>query len=108
MDFIAGASVLLDNVKLPEFFDSDSNQPVGVPPKQSRFAKFTSFLIGVIIGGYSAYLSWTCNTALNASLPVKILWAIVAWFFGLLYLLCYAFVWSTSCYVAKQMNPPKK
>ena len=56
-------------------------------------------IIGLLIGGYAAYLSYECNTRNNMSEPIKILYAALAFFFGLLYLLYYLLFRSDYCSV---------
>jgi len=47
------------------------------------------FMISFIIGVYAAYLSYTCNTKENMDCGMKVIYAILAYIFGLLYLLYY-------------------
>jgi hypothetical protein len=52
-------------------------------------------IIGLIIsltfGFMAAILSWNCNSKLHTGTGLKILYAFIAWFFGLFYLIFYFF-----------------
>jgi hypothetical protein len=56
-------------------------------------------IIALLIGGYAAYLSYTCNTRHNVDEPLKILYAVLAFFFGLFYLIYYVLFRSDYCHV---------
>jgi hypothetical protein len=64
-----------------------------------RMDQFSSFgsIISIIIGFYAAYLSYTCNSKRNMSESVKVLWAIIAYLFGLIYLVYYVLFRSDYC-----------
>jgi hypothetical protein len=47
------------------------------------------FMISLLIGSYAAYLSYTCNTKENVDCVMKVIYAILAYIFGLFYLLYY-------------------
>ena len=59
----------------------------------SLFSNIVSFAIG----GSAAYLSYTCNTRDNMGEPLKIVYAALAFFFGLLYLFYYLLFRSDHC-----------
>lgn len=48
-----------------------------------------SILLGTLVGIYAVYLSWSCNTKQGVDTLAKIIYAIFAWFFGMLYLVLY-------------------
>jgi len=53
-------------------------------------------VVGICIGVYAAYLSWTCNTAQGIEVPLKVIYAMFAYFFGLIYLVLFMiFRWGT-------------
>jgi hypothetical protein len=56
-------------------------------------------IIALLIGGYAAYLSYTCNTRNNVDEPLKVVYAVLAFFFGLLYLIYYLLFRSDYCSV---------
>ena len=47
------------------------------------------FMVSFLIGIYAAYLSYTCNTKENVECATKVIYAILAYIFGLFYLLYY-------------------
>lgn len=70
---------------------------VEVPPKQGiTFGGVLSFILGVVIGLYAAFLSWQCNTKLSYNMFLKVIFAIFAYLFGLVYLVLYVVMrWDT-------------
>ena len=52
----------------------------------------TGFVLGVIIMGIAAYLSWQCNTQAGTNTLLKIVYAVVAALFGFSYLWYYV-IW---------------
>ena len=46
-------------------------------------------LISILIGAYASYLSYECNTKKNISETHKIFYAVLAYIFGLFYLIYY-------------------
>jgi hypothetical protein len=54
-------------------------------------------IISIIIGIYAAYLSYTCNSKRNMSEALKVFWAIIAYFFGLIYLIYFTLFRSDYC-----------
>lgn len=59
-------------------------------------------VISLLIGGYAAYLSYTCNTKYNIDEPIKIIYSIFAFSFGLLYLIYFVLFRSDYCGVEDQ------
>jgi len=57
----------------------------------------TGLIISIFMGSFAAYLSYDCNSKKNMSEIQKILWAILAYIFGLLYLIYYALFRFDSC-----------
>ena len=64
-----------------------------------NFDQFSSFgsIISILIGAYAAYLSYTCNSKRDMSLPTKVIWAIISYFFGLVYIVYYTFFRADYC-----------
>jgi hypothetical protein len=54
-------------------------------------------LIFLAIGVYAVYLSWTCNTAKGVSVFMKIIFALFAWSFSIIYLCLYFLFIKNSC-----------
>ena len=54
-------------------------------------------ILSIIIGGYAAYLSYECNSKLNMSQGIKILYAVLAYMFGLVYLVYYFLIRYDTC-----------
>jgi len=61
-----------------------------------QFSSFGS-IISIIIGLYAAFLSYSCNSKHNMSESSKIIWAILAYFFGLIYIIYYSLFRSDYC-----------
>lgn len=47
------------------------------------------FIMGVAIGLYAAYLSFQCNSKLKYNMILRVLFAVFAYVFGLVYLILY-------------------
>lgn len=47
------------------------------------------FMVSILIGLYAAYLSYTCSTKQNVDCAIKVIYALLAYIFGLFYLLYY-------------------
>jgi len=56
-------------------------------------------ILSILIGAYAAYLSYECNSRLNISEGFKIFYAILAYFFGLVYLVYYFLIRYDTCKV---------
>lgn len=74
--------------------------PMGGPqqqPKQGiKVSDVLSLILGVVIGLYAAYLSWQCNAKLSYNTFLKVIFAIFAYMFGLIYLILYVVMrWDT-------------
>ena len=79
--------------------------------KNQKIEKFDSSnvmqfgnIIGLLIGGYAAYLSYECNTRHNIDEPIKIFYSVFAFFFGFLYLIYYLLFRSDYCRIEKIEN----
>lgn len=48
-----------------------------------------SIVLGTLVGIYAVYLSWSCNTKQGVNALAKVIYAIFAWIFGMLYLILY-------------------
>ena len=70
---------------------------VEVPPKTGiTFGDVLTFILGVVIGLYAAFLSWQCNTKLSYNMFLKVIFSIFAYLFGLIYLILYVIMrWDT-------------
>ena len=55
-------------------------------------------ILSIIIGGYASFLSYECNSKKNIPEVQKILFAILAYIFGLLYLIYYFLFRYDSCH----------
>ncbi len=64
----------------------------------NKTAEYVSFAIGIALGLFAAYLSWTCyENVTYSSVPARILFAIFAFLFGVLYLIIYALFKTSNC-----------
>lgn len=61
-----------------------------------------SFVVSLAISVFAAYLSWTCNTAMDRNIVVKIIYMTLAFMFGVVYLIFYALFSATACSAVKQ------
>lgn len=104
MDIFAITKTLSDTARkiIPgstsTFVASEYGPVLVVPqPKQGiNVADVLSFLLGVVIGLYAAYLSWQCNSKLSYSVVLKVIFALFAYIFGLVYLILYVVMrWDT-------------
>lgn len=68
-----------------------------VVEKKSKFSLMTmiQFVLSIAISMYAAYLSWSCSAGEHTF--IRILSALFAWFFGVLYILYYMLFKSSSC-----------
>jgi hypothetical protein len=73
------------------------------PPSQEKFTVSTQkslmntiqFILSLTISCYAAYLSWNCSAG---DLPVfRIMWSIIAFMFGVLYILFFVLFKAKSC-----------
>lgn len=60
-----------------------------------------AFAISILIGGVAFYLSWTCNSALEYNIALKIVFGVFAYIFGLMYILLYIVMRYDTCKVVK-------
>jgi hypothetical protein len=73
---------------------------VVVVEKKSGFSfmKLIQLILSIGISLYAAYLSWSCSA--GEHMFIRILSAIFAWLFGVLYILYFALFRSASCKIA--------
>lgn len=64
--------------------------------KSLTLTNILTFVLGVVIGLYAAYLSWQCNSKLSYSTFLKVIFSVFAYLFGLVYLILYLVMrWDT-------------
>ena len=69
---------------------------VVVEKKSDRsFGSMLQLILSLAISAYAVYLSWHCSK--GESMPIRIISALFAWFFGVLYILYFALFRSSSC-----------
>ena len=62
---------------------------------QKSLMSIIQFILSLTISSYAAYLSWPCSVG---DLPIfRIMWAIIAFMFGVLYILFFVLFKSKSC-----------
>lgn len=71
-----------------------------VPPMIETYDSPFWRLLGLLIGLYAAHLSWTCNSALGRCVLLKVIMAMIAFLFSLIYLFLYWIFSSTACKAA--------
>ena len=95
----------MDAALVIKYLSKQENKPLIKEDKIEKFNMNTDggsmlgMIISIAIGGYAAYLSYECNTRHNMSEPMKIIYAILAYIFGLLYLIYYVLFRSDYCSV---------
>lgn len=57
----------------------------------SNGADIMGLILSLTFGFIAAFLSWNCNTRLHTTSGLKILYAFIAWLFGLFYIIFYFF-----------------
>lgn len=63
-----------------------------------------SFVIGVLIGIVAIYLSWSCNTAIEYHIVMKVIFAVFAYLFGFVYILLYMILRYDTCAYIQKVN----
>ena len=62
---------------------------------QKSLMSMIQFVLSLTISCYAAYLSWNCSTG---DLPIfRIMWSIIAFMFGVLYILFFVLFKAKSC-----------
>ena len=93
----------MDAALIINYIKKLNNKPTIKDGKIEEFINIDQFssvgsIISILIGAYAAYLSYTCNSKrFDMSEPTKIIWAVIAYFFGLVYLIYYTLFRSDYC-----------
>jgi len=90
MDLLAGNYLYKMYINKENFSTTKSSSSVSI-----------GNIIALLIGIYSAYLSWSCNSAEGTNIIFRIIWAFFAFIFGIFYLIFYYLVRSGACNTAK-------
>lgn len=107
MDFFGSTRVLEYLAKSRTEKYANSPAPSSIVPTNTKFSIFSlggvvSFVVGIVIGVVAVYLSWTCNTALQYGTALKVIFAILAYLFGFLYIILYMIMrYDTCTYIKK-------
>lgn len=95
-----GSEMYVGGMPTPTMMEyNEIYKPVIVKTNTVKLSDILSFILGVVIGIYAAYLSWQCNTAMNYSTFLKVIFAIFAYIFGLVYLILYLVMRYDTCKV---------
>lgn len=80
--------------------------PVANKPQFTVFSigGLVSLAVGIVIGIVAAYLSWSCNTAMQYNFGLKVFFAFFAYLFGLVYLILYIIMRYDTCAYIKKTN----
>lgn len=85
----------------------NASDPSKDESSNNSFAVFSvggvvAMVIGALIGFVAAYLSWSCNTALSYNVALKVVFAVLAFTFGILYILLYMIMRYDTCSYIKR------
>jgi hypothetical protein len=86
----------LDRAMSEQFTD----RPLSMPMTNRRLAYRVA---GLIIGIVAAYLAWNCNEG-NKSILYRLMVTVLAFFFGLVYIVIYLFLNSEVCIKGRKKN----
>jgi hypothetical protein len=88
----------------PSLFYGPSLAPAPAPTfAVFSFGGVVSLAVGIIIGLIAVYLSWSCNSALQYNIALKVFFAIMAYIFGFLYIILYIIMrYDTCAYIQKK------
>jgi hypothetical protein len=78
-----------------ETYTDKMDKVVIVEKRGFSFMKMLQLILSLAISAYAAYLSWNCSVGEPAF--IRILSALLAWSFGVLYILFYIMFKSKSC-----------
>ena len=90
---------LLVATMAPRYADSRTENP-------SPLAAIVMFLITNAVSIFATWLSWNCSTQQGLEFLPKLLWAALAYCFGFLYILFYAFKHRNACSPPMPMPMP--
>ena len=76
--------LLLLSSALGDLNEDGSEKKTDTPP--------VYYALSLLLSACAAYISWKCNTARHINPAAKILYALVAFLFGGLYIIMYAFM----------------
>lgn len=71
--------------------------PAPVPKKQWTAFSIIYSIISTAVSIYAVYLSWSCNTAADVNVLLKIIYAFFAFIFGFIYLIFYFIFRAGTC-----------
>lgn len=76
---------------------ADGDKKVVVVEKKSpwSFTMLLQLVLSIAISVYATYLSWNCSK--GESMPIRIISAVFAYMFGVIYILYYVLFKSSSC-----------
>ena len=85
------AEKFLNSKQVATFTNSTEGENVSLPSTCSTFRilDLLMFILGIFIGLYAAYLSWMCNSKMGYHMVFKVIFAVFAYLFGLIYLILY-------------------
>lgn len=102
VDFGLLAKTIVDSVTKSKSIDAEKFTEHEVSQfeiermRENRLWSVMSYIASILIGVIAFTLSWSCNTALGYHIVMKIIFGTGAFFFGLTYLVLYAFLrWDT-------------
>ena len=71
--------------------------PVKYRSSKDTMKNIIIFMLTHAVSFFAVYLSWNCSTQQGLQLPMKMAWALLAYCFGFIYVLAFAFKTRNAC-----------
>ena len=78
-----------------------AHSAAATPTKKITAFRIIYSIISFAVSVYAVYLSWSCNTAANVNVLLKVIYAFFAFIFGFLYLIFYFIFRAGTCTTLK-------
>lgn len=97
--------LLLKTLVMPKLKEKFEPAPKPMEATKSQSSNVLSLILSILIGSVAAYLSWQCNTLTETNVVLKIIFALFAFIFGLLYIILYFFFrWGDCKYIKDKVH----
>ena len=89
----------MDLYSAVKLYESSSNKEKfdNTTSQSSSTYSIPALIVSLLISLYAVYLSWSCNSALNMNVGLKLLYAFFAFLFGFIYLIFYLIFRAGQC-----------